>query len=105
MEWLLSPNATPDMLGFVPSFLSGSDTRTAREQMDDNYAHGGGWAPFGGSKWKLDMTAMRLTYDGDPPCEFIACARLRDELIIVFDSGPWMVIVQPDKSFEVSRID
>lgn len=47
MRWVLfHPKMTPEMLGLIPSFLSESDPRPAREQFDENYQHGGGWRPL-----------------------------------------------------------
>ena len=46
-----------------------------------------------------------LKYPGDPPLKPIAAvSRLRDE-VILFYPHDWLCVVQPDGSFEVSRVD
>lgn len=102
MIWhLRHPAATPDHLGYVPDFLSEDDPAPAREQIHKNYRHGGGWQPFTGVK--MDEGCLR--FPGDPPFPLIAETRLRDETIRLYGNGPWLAIVQPDGSYEVSKID
>lgn len=101
MWTLLHPRMTEDMLGYLPSFLSEHDPRPAKEQIHENYQHGGGWNPMQG--WTLGP-ANTLTYPGDPPLPPIAKYRLREELILLYPSS-WLAIVQPDRSFEVARVD
>jgi len=94
----------PDTMvtGYIPSFLNGQDDRPAREQLHENYRHGGGWRPFPGMG--LDLERRQLTYPGDPPRRMVAMARLRTEKIYLFESS-WVAIVQPDGSYEVARMD
>jgi hypothetical protein len=94
------PFELTDVLGFIPEFISELDPRPAREQIADNYC--GGWRPMRGMARNPITSA--LTYPGDPPMVPLATARLRDEIIYVYESG-WTAIVQPDGSFEVSRLD
>lgn len=98
---LKHPRATQEHLGFVPLFFSESDPRPAREQVHEAYAHGGGWHPFNGFRM---LSNGDMQYLGDPPTRLIAEARLRDEVLRFYDSA-WFAIVQPDGSFEVSRLD
>lgn len=98
---LLHPEMTEEHLGFLPLFLAPSDPRRATEQLDSAYQHGGGWDPFKGFTLQSDNS---LTYRGDPPLQPLAQAKLRDETI-VFYSGSWVAVIQPDRSFEVSRMD
>ena len=102
MLWeLLHPEMTPEHLGIVPGFLDENDPRPAREQFDERYAHGGGWRPMRG--FKLGPRYL-LIYPGDPPLVPIARTRLRNELIIMYPYA-WVVIVQPDQTFEGCRMD
>src|SRR5262245_44032341 len=114
---LIHPKATQQMLGIIPSFLSASDPRTAQEQINENYKHGGGWRPFDGftikDKWLMPKT-------DDDPLPPMAEARLHSQTII-FYPGAWVAIINDgegmassdDKdepgqykgSFEVARID
>jgi len=89
------------MLGFIPSFLNSADPRSAREQLDTAYVHGGGWSPFPGFKM---LPSGNIQFPGDPETQLLFEAKLHDELIRVYTSA-WVAIVQPDGSFEISRMD
>lgn len=97
---LIHPRATHEMLGFIPEFLSANDSRPAKEQIHSAYAHGGGWHSFPGFK----MTPAGLAYHGDSPMPLLAEARLRQEIVRIYDCA-WVAIVQPDGSYDVARID
>lgn len=95
-------------IGLLGDMLDDADPRSAREQFDANYQHGGGWNPFN----KFDMLeGQRLRYNG-PREEYepeevyspVARAQLRDEHIILYEHG-WVAIIQPDGTFEVARMD
>lgn len=102
MIWIAKhPQATIEMLGFLPEFLSDEDPRPAREQIDANYSHGGGWVPFKGFEM---LPNGNLKYPEDPEVELIAETRLRDETIRFYNYA-WLVIIQLDGSWEVARID
>jgi len=98
---LKHPRATYDHLGLIPLFLSEFDRRPAREQFHDNYSHGGGWNPFSGFTM---LPSGDLRYPGDPPTRLLAEARLRDEIIRIYEHA-WVAIIQPDNSFEIARLD
>jgi hypothetical protein len=102
MMWvLLHPDMTPEHLGLLPGMLNANDERPAREQFDANYQHGGGWHPMKGHVLGPDNS---LTYPGDPPLSPLAFTLLRDEQIVFYDCS-WVVIIQPDRTFEVCRMD
>lgn len=94
------PKATPDMLGYIPSFVSDDDPRSAKEQLDSNYQHGGGWRKFEGHVMQPDS----LKYPGDPPMPLLYEARLRNERIR-FYLYSWVAIVQEDGTYEIARMD
>lgn len=98
---LLHPNVSVDIFGELPDFLNPADPRSAREQFHDNYSHGGGWRPMKG--WKLSKDNA-LCYPGEKPLPPLAQTRLRNELIVIYESA-WVAIIQPDRTFEVSRMD
>ena len=101
MIWTIThPQFTPDGLGYLPVIIRGDDPRPAKEQINDRYAHGGGWNPFPG----FTMTEGTLRYSDDPPLRLLAVARLRDETLRFYECS-WLAIEQPDGSFEVSRMD
>lgn len=104
--------ALANAVGMIPAFLSESDPRSAREQLNSNYAHGSGWRPFNGFKLSpgvepdmLDGDSIpNIQYPGDPALPPLAYAMLRDEMIIVYPHA-WVMILQPDGSHEISRMD
>ena len=101
MRWLLvHPTVTEEVLGWLPSFLSEDDPRPAREQLDANYKYGGGWDPIPG----FTITEAGLKYPDDPPQPLLAETRLRNEVVRLYKCS-WVAIIQPDGSYEVSRMD
>lgn len=102
MIWeLLHPRATADTLGFIPSFLSEDDPDPAWKQIHKNYGHGGGWRSQDG--FALTPSDC-LRYPGDPPLQPLARTHLRDERILFYPYS-FVAIIQPDRSFDVARID
>lgn len=97
----LHPLAGPDHVGIIPLLLSEHNELPAAKQLNIAYAHGGGWHPM--KKWKL-LDDNSIQYPGNPPYKPLAKMKLRDETIFVYESA-WVAIVQPDRSFEVSRMD
>lgn len=89
-------------LGYLPMIFLASDPRPAREQANDRYRHGGGWQPFQGHRF--DARRRQLCYPGDPPMRALAETKLRDETIILFEAD-WVMILQPDGSHEIARMD
>ena len=91
---------------YLPHFFSENDPRSATEQAHAAYSHGGGWSPFTGfilHKATSEGQAS-LKYPEDPPMRELSRASLRDETIILFESS-WVAIVQPNGTYEVSRMD
>lgn len=88
--------------GYLPGFLSEEDPRPAREQIDANYQHGGGWRPYRG--FTMDPQTYVLSAPDDPDLAPIAYSRLRSETLYLYPYE-WLAIVQPDGSFEVSRVN
>jgi hypothetical protein len=103
MTWIgLDPRFDPEVLGYLPSFLNDSDPRPAKEQLDANYRHGGGWQPLPG--WKLDPRTLTLRYPGDPPYEPIAMTVLHGDRIVFYPYSQVMILA-PDGGYEVARMD
>jgi len=102
MVWvMLHPGMGPEHLGLLPGMLSEHDPRSAKEQLHAGYPHGGGWQPFEGFKLAANN---ELHYPGDPPTLPLAMTELREELIVLYEHD-WVAIIQPDRSFEVCRMD
>ena len=91
----------PVDLGFLPGLIDENDPRGVREQIDAKYGYGGGWRPMPGLTLRPDGS---LKYPGDPPIKPIAMSQLREE-VVLFYPHDWLCVVQPDGSFEVSRVD
>jgi len=90
-------------LGFIPSFISAANPASAKEQIDANYAHGGGWRSSNSFTMGKDQELISK-YPEDPDLFPLAIGHLRDEIIYFYDYA-WTAIVQPDGSFEVARLD
>jgi hypothetical protein len=90
--------------GFLPTFFSMHDPRSARDQLHESYIHGG-CVPFKGFTLKGNDTAsFRLHYPGDPPMKPVSHALLHGELIVLFEYD-WLAIIQPDGSHIICRVD
>ena len=98
---MLDRRATPDHVGLIPSFLDEDDDRPAAAQFNERYAFGGGWHPQDGFKLHKDAS---LKYPGDPPMKPLAMMKLRNEIIMIYPYG-YVMILQPDGTFEASRMD
>lgn len=99
----LHPQASVDgHLGFIPDFINPDDPRPLKEQLNDAYAHGGGWRPFKG--FKLDQDTLVLQYPGEPPTLPLFMTVFRGDTVVVYQYA-WVAIIQKDGSFEVSRMD
>lgn len=88
------------VVGIIPAFLDEDNPKSAKEQIADQYISG--WSPFKG--FKFDPETRILTYPDDPPLHPVAEGKLRDETILVYRYG-WTLILQPDGSWEVARLD
>ena len=96
----LIPNAEA-YLGAIPFFLNPENPSSAAEQFNRHYAHGGGWQPFTGFTLNPDNS---IKYPGDEKLKPLALAKFRDELICIYPHA-WVAVIQPDRSFEISRMD
>lgn len=104
LDQRLTNNQVIGMLGFLPQIVSSLDPRSISEQINANYAHGGGWHPWGKGQWTFDATSKTLKYPGDPTFKPIAELQVRNELFIVYQNAI-CVALQKDGTFEVQRMD
>jgi hypothetical protein len=88
-------------LGMLPDMLDESDPRSARDQLDAGYQHGGGWDP--NPKLKFNKKTVTLHYPGDPPFRALATMHLRDEMVVLFECD-YVMILQTDGSYEIARM-
>lgn len=63
---ILDPRFTLDMLGLIPEQITAEDDRPLKEQINENYAHGGGWRPGGMNRCVFHASDGSFTYPGDP---------------------------------------
>lgn len=105
--WALAPGHNEHAVGFLPSIFNDEDERSAPEQLNANYGHGGGCSPFNGfTLEKADVQGEAfLIYPEDPPMREVARCVLSDaETLILFDSS-WLAIVNADGTNIVTRVD
>lgn len=96
---MLHPRATLAHLGLLAYFLSEANPACATKQLGDKYQSG--WVPQKG----FDLADNDLLlYPGDPPLRPFAKTKLRDETVYVYESS-FVAVIQPDRSFEVCRMD
>ena len=97
---LLNSKVHLEDLGQIPLWLNENNPLPAAQQLGAAY-HFGGWQPFSGFTLKEGGI---LLYPGDPPLKPIALMRLGNELIYQYPHS-WVAVIQPDRTFEVCRMD
>lgn len=88
-------------LGHIPEFLDPEDPRPAVEQLDDKYAHFGGWCPMRGYSM---IDGVSLKYSGDPLMHPIASTTINGETVFIYQ-GAWVCVKHDNATFEVARLD
>ena len=99
---VLNPNFDPRGLGFLPDILLDEDKRPVKEQLEDRYSHGGGWRPIPGITMLPNKT---LHFPQDPPYRPSAVARINDEVVVFYEQASLLAVIQPDKTYEIVRVD
>lgn len=89
-----------EMWGLIPNFLDPDDPRDAKEQFNARYI--AGWNHFEG--FSFDTKTETLSYPGDPPMHPRSVMLFRRELILLFPYS-WVMVIQPDNSWEICRMD
>lgn len=106
---LLHPRVTLDHLGFLPEILLSDDPRPVKDQLEERYAHGGGYRPMKDSKFKLVREGFSLKYPGDPLYRPIAkfIFPKTKEVAFFYQEGSFLCIVQDDGAgdYVVTRVD
>lgn len=106
----LDSRYTLDHLGFLPEILDSADPRPVAEQLDERYAHGGGYRPSKDTRWKLiDRADFRLHYPGDPifkPAAKFIFPKTK-EVAFFYPDGSFLLIVQEEGfgSYVITRVD
>ena len=92
---------SPDDWGYILEFLDDDDPRPVREQFHERYISGWHPAPAG---LDFDVVSGILRYPGDPPLRATSVVIFGREVIALFP-GSFVVIIQPDESWEAARMD
>ena len=73
------------VVGRIPEFFDETDPRPAREQADENYAHGGGCHPTPNLKLRIEGDAYVLdsVFSEDPPMRELSRAKLIEPTVPV----------------------
>ena len=93
-----------DFLGYLPDIVLAIDPRPIKEQVEERYAHGGGYFPYGKGNWTFNPERKTIKYPGDPTFMPIAELKVRDELFIVYENAICCVL-QKDGTFDIIRMD
>lgn len=101
---LIFDNMSFGIVGYLPGMADPADPRSFQEQVNETYAHGGGWNSFPGFSLHVNGGRFSLVYPGDPPMRERARAKFRDQTIVLFDMA-WIGIVEGDRLIDVSRMD
>ena len=95
----------PWQLGLIPEIIRAEDTRGVVEQVNANYAHGGGWNFYGKDKWRLNADNMSIKYPEDPTLWPQWKATIsKDETVYIYDYG-LVLLLASNGTFEISRMD
>lgn len=92
-------------LGYLPDILLPTDKRPVKDQLEDRYAHGGGYRPFPDKHFRLDRRTMTLKFPGDPVFKPAAMAFFGSEQVFFYPNCSLLLILQPDGKFDVTRVD
>lgn len=101
VKWeMMHPSVTEEWCGLLLYMLDDEDDRSAKEQLNAHYQHGGGWRPSEGFR----LLKNGIKYPGDPVLRPIAKAKLRDEEVVLYEYS-WVAVIQSDGSYEIARMD
>ena len=97
MDW-----SNPNAEGYLPHIILEADNRPAIDQIKERYV--GGWNPFEGFDLVKNADgSYELHYPGDPPMKERSRAKLREELIVLFDYS--LVAVIHGSAHQIARMD
>lgn len=98
------------VVGYLDQIFRTGDPRSAREQLEDRYAHGGGFRPNKGFMVRNDGEA--LVFPGDPEDGEedevflpIAWTVLDNGEHLILYEGTWLRILHTDGNYDIVRID
>lgn len=90
--------------GFLFALAHSSSDATIPEQINQHYAHGGGWNPLEG--WSMiDAPNGVVCYPGDPVLKPDAKAQHGNETVFFYRSGAWLGVYTEANGLKLSRVD
>lgn len=109
VKWKLLDKMGVHYIGMLPYWwnATGENPRPVTEQLNDAYAHGGGWRPLPGfvlEKGDYAHYKPRGVPSGDPPYKPLAVGEANGERVLVYDHS-WVGVVKKDGTFEMNRMD
>jgi hypothetical protein len=93
----------PDHLGWLVDILTSDDKRPIKEQLEDRYAHGGGFRPIKG--FKMNPKTLIMRFPGDRPFKPAAATTINHEKVVFYPYCSLLAIIQPNGDFDVTRVD
>jgi hypothetical protein len=104
--WHIASGRLYSDVGVLPQIFLESDPRTAQEQANERYAHGGGWNSFKGfTLGGGDAAGYSLLYPEDPPMPELARASFHNQTLVLF-AHAWVGIIDSDNNLiDVARMD
>ena len=103
MWQLLNPRMTMEHLGYIPMIVSPSG-EPLKEQIQRNYAHGGGWSSAGFQEMVFDPSDCSAKYPGDPKMLPLAVFHNGDERLYFYNYAI-VAVVDADGVAEFSRMN
>lgn len=102
--WRMYHGCDSGYLGYLPIIFWSMDPQTAREQITERYAHGGGFRPI--PKFTYNKEKGTIKYPGDPALHIIAEISLKHskETVRLFE-GAMVMIEAENGKFEIVRMD
>ena len=91
-----------NMAGDLRFFANENSDTPLNKQINKAYSFGGGWNPLNGFEFNQETKGIK--YPGDPELLPLAVATFKEQQVYLYHYS-WVAIVNPDKSFEVSRVD
>ena len=96
-----------ESVGFLPEIFLEHDPRTAQEQANERYAHGGGWMSFEGFHLTNDTVngTLGLKYPRDPVMRELSRTIFHNQYLVLFE-GSWLGVIESNGTLsDVARID
>ena len=102
-RWLMLHPAGIDLVGYIPQIIRADDERPVVAQVNDRYAHGGGWNSFKG--FKLTRGEMALKYPGDPALKPVAMLKVSEKETVYIYQHAWVLVDRGGEDWDIARLD